>query len=649
MSRRRSIASWILIGLALLLAGPVAAQVPAGSVPPVPVAPTSTATPVAGAVVISPEDAAADPWLSEEGPAVAKPIEVAAERVDATWRAAKSTPHARAAALRRLRLEAGLGDLTPAAALIARHADDAEEPETFTGLARELAPGVPAFQLDHAIAVWRSGDIGAAVLLAGRAAWTIATSLDAQLWLLENVTFVLLLVVLAAPLAFVLLAALRVASHAAHDLGDLFSAHMPGFARHALLGGLLLVPFVLGEGVLGFALALFTLAFVWGDSLQRKALAMAAVLLVIGLHPLAQLSSITASLMDADPVAASVLRVLDGTESEADVARLEAASEETLAAAHALAYRDRRLGLIESSRERLEEIVARFPSDAVARANLGNIAMRRGEVDTAIDLYERAATLESDPTLLFDLSQAYANAFRMEEYEATLVRAQRVGDREVAALSSLDDATLVADLEYPVTQLVSHRLLTLALSAKPGNGPVARLAPGRLGESWMVTGGAFALVALLSILFANSWSHASLCVRCGHRICERCEDTVWSDEICEDCHHLFQSPQATDPSLRMARLQALSEREVFFDRIWLTLSLAIPGMAGFASKRPDLAMFGLLLFFWVVAWVAWPSGVFADPMLMGTAATVCLAVPGVLAAIGYGAVVVLSLIVRKSA
>ena len=55
-------------------------------------------------------------------------------------------------------------------------------------------------------------------------------------------------------LAFLLLAALRVSSHAAHDLGDVFSAHMPGFARLALLAALLIVPALLGEGVLGLAL-----------------------------------------------------------------------------------------------------------------------------------------------------------------------------------------------------------------------------------------------------------------------------------------------------------------------------------------------------------------------------------------------------------
>ena len=36
--------------------------------------------------------------------------------------------------------------------------------------------------------------------------------------------------------------------HAAHDLGDLVTDQMPGFARAALLSSLLLLPILLGEG-----------------------------------------------------------------------------------------------------------------------------------------------------------------------------------------------------------------------------------------------------------------------------------------------------------------------------------------------------------------------------------------------------------------
>ena len=83
-------------------------------------------------------------------------------------------------------------------------------------------------------------------------------------------------------------------------------------------------------------------------------------------------------------------------------------------------------------------------------------------------------------------------------------------------------------------------------------------------------------------------------------------------------------------------------------KIWLALSIAIPGMAGIAAKRPDLAMMGLLLFSWIAAVLVWPSGPFEDPLLMGGAAWVAFALPGVIAALAYAGVVVLGLILRKS-
>ena len=98
----------------------------------------------------------------------------------------------------------------------------------------------------------------------------------------------------------------------------------------------------------------------------------------------------------------------------------------------------------------------------------------------------------------------------------------------------------------------------------------------------------------------------------------------------------------------MARLQTLSEREVRLDRIWLAASLLIPGAAGFASKRPDLAMFGLLLFAWTSLWVVWPRGIFADPLLLGGAVWLCLGIPGLLSMLAYFGVVAVSLIERNN-
>lgn len=630
LSRRRRVASSILISLLLGVASAAVAQ------------------PTVPSPAVEPVDPADDPWLTEQTSVVAEPVEVEEERVAAAWRQAAETDHARAVALRRVRLEAGLGDLPSAATVVASHASD-EEPALHTELALELAPDRPATPIQHAIALQQSGDLGGASLVFLRSFFELATNLPAQLWLAESLSHVAVLVLLAASFAFFVLAALRVAGNAAHDLGDLLSSRMPLSARYAGLAALVLLPFVLGEGLLGLALSLFMLGFWYGGHRQRNALAIAGILFVIGLHPAAHLSKLTRDLVDGDPVVASVFRVLADHDTVADRERLEsAAAEEDRAAAHALAYRDRRHGLIESSRERLLGILAQHPSDFVALANLGSIEKRRGNDLEAIDYYERAAALEDDATLLFNLSQAYASVFRMEEYEATIVRAQRVDDRAVADLSSFGEADLVADVGFPMG-LLRDRFLGRALASQAESEWSARIAPGRLSGPWWVTASAFALVVLLGLLFADRWDHASLCGRCGHRICTRCEDTVWSQEICEDCHRLLHNPETADPSLRMARLQELSERDVLFDRIWLGLSIFVPGMAGFGAKRPDMSIFALLLFGWATACFVWPLGPFADPMLMGGMAFLVFAIPGVLAALAYVAIVLISLIVRKNA
>jgi len=594
-----------------------------------------------------PADPVDDPWLSEQGPAVSKPVEVAQERVVEAWKDAPKAAYARTAALRRVRLELGLGDLLGPARVIEKGATE-EDPEIYTGFARELAPSAPSISFAHVQALAKSGDIGGATLAVGSMLWSIAQNFSAQLWLVENLTLLLLVVVLGASLGFISLSAFQAFPNAAHDLGDLLGGRqMPAFARTAALAALILAPLALGEGVVGLALALFLIAFAYSQSHQRNILAMAAVLLIIGMHPLAEVVSIATTLVDEDPVAESVMSVISGTETQADVERLEAVFGDDLAASHALVHRARRRGLEEEALERLNALAVAYPSDGIVLAGQGNIAMRRNDTAAAIGYYERAAAQVDSSALLFDLSQAYAKAFRMEEYEATLVRAQRRDASAVAALSSLDDADLVADLPYPVG-LLQNRFIGRAMSPDPQFDLAATLAPGRLGEGWMMSAGAFALAALLCLLIADRFDHSSRCGRCGHRICTRCEETVWSEDICEDCHHLFHYPAATDPSLRMARLQALSRREVRLDRIVTLASLLVPGLAGFAARRPDFAMVGLLLFGWVAVWLAWPAGIFEDPLVMGSAAIICLAIPGVLALVGYAGIIVASLVVRKN-
>ncbi|MEZ4333488.1 MAG: hypothetical protein R3F35_17155 [Myxococcota bacterium] len=642
--------------VAVVVAAALAASAVAAALPPTDIAPSAdivpvgpgepleadaaSATAVASAAVVDAE-ALFDPEAMAETASSTSP-----DRVASAWRAAPPTPHARTAALRRLRLEYGLGDL-PAPAQVVLAAADPDDPETGTMLARELAPQMPALGWVHVRDLWRAGAFGEAVRAFGGVVTAATRDLESQLWLAGNAVILAWLVVLATAGGFILLLAAKAFPRAAHDLADPLSTATPGFARAVLLVAALMLPLALGEGVAGFVLAAFVVAFVYADPLERSALVLSAIAWTVALHPLAHWASVAATGLELDPIARSALAVSRGTPTRADLERLEAHFDDDLAAAHAIAYHARRAGDEAVATARLEALAALHPADPVALANLGNVEMRAGRTEEAIALYERAASQTASPALLFDLSQAYSNVLRMDEAELALVRAQHLADAEVAALSSLSDPRLVADLGFPVSTLRA-RLETLSVDRTPTLRLVQILAPGRMGRNVRTAGAAFGIAVLFGMLAPSRFDRSSVCHRCGHRICTRCDETVWSDDLCEDCHHLFKNPDATDAKLRTARLQVLARREAWRSRLVAAGAVLVPGVAGLAVRRPDVALLSLALLAWGIAWLRWPAGVLVDTTWLGGLAPVVLGVFGVLALAGYAAIVAASLFVRRT-
>jgi hypothetical protein len=116
--------SWLALPAAGAEDVPVGAASPeSAQVPTAVIAPTD-------ANAAAPVDPADDPWLAEQGPAVPTPVEVSREQVLARWQDASGTPEAKARAVRRVRLELGLGDLLAPAVALLRDASE-EEPEIY--------------------------------------------------------------------------------------------------------------------------------------------------------------------------------------------------------------------------------------------------------------------------------------------------------------------------------------------------------------------------------------------------------------------------------------------------------------------------------------------------------------------------------------
>jgi tetratricopeptide (TPR) repeat protein len=565
--------------------------------------------------------------------------------IERTWFESRDSLAARATQTRVLALELGAENLEgPAMALIA--SPDSGGELTGAMLAARLAPDLPLARMAEARAHWSEGEYTTALSAAWGGILAIPRHLEGSLWVVGSLLMIIGVVLTIGSMTFIGVVGASVLHHATHDVGDWLSSSMPSFSRAALVASLLLLPVVLGEGAAGLTLGLLAVGFVYAGSRMRMAMTLAAALIVIGAYPVMRLAGVALTAFDGDPVAVATYATIQGIESPRDLALLERVSVDDPLAAEALAIHARRSGRNALAFARYRALLASRPRDFVALANLGNLHFGAGETDEAIDAYERAAALQDSATVMFNLSQAFARSFRMEEFETAMEEAQGFDPERVAMLSGIRTADFVADVPIALNE-VRDRMLSAASGEALSTDWVARIAPGRLGTHYAAMGGAFALVAMLGSLLGGRFEHSSRCGRCGRRICTRCDGTVWSSEMCDPCHNLFNRPENTDAALRDARIAVLRERERRVARYETLAAVLIPGAGGVLARRPDLGIVGVLLFAFAVASIVWHRGVVPDPLAVGAAGSLALLMGAVLAAFAYFVVVLTSLVIRR--
>ena len=122
----------------------------------------------------------------------------------------------------------------------------------------------------------------------------------------------------------------------------------------------------------------------------------------------------------------------------------------------------RRSGRLDEANERYTALLeGGGADDPVVSNNLANLWFRNGRSREAIALYEGAAGRLESATLLFNLSQAYAKEFRMEDFEITMVRAQTIAPSKVPALNSGKTRSKV-NIVFFRSILIIHLLITIS-------------------------------------------------------------------------------------------------------------------------------------------------------------------------------------------
>ncbi len=618
-----SLRALLLAGLALLL-GPPAARAQTG--------------------VAAGEEATGAP-----PPGIAAPP--SAEDLRIAWREPAPSLKVRVARVRRAAVEAGVWNLDPAARAVLRGDGSARDPLEQAQAAVNLAPDLPAAHMELARARWLHGDSPLGALRSAAAALlAIPRHPEASFWFAGSGLTVLATALVLGGLLCLALAAAFGAPHVAHDLGDAVAGSLPGVGRAALLASLLLLPLALGEGLFGLALALLGLGCLRRGKGRRLVLALAATSIWLGAWPVARLAGGTLALLASDPVAVAALSTAQGSAHPADLARLEAAAGEDLAA-RALAQRARRAGNLAEADARYQALLERDPGDPAIANNAANVRLELGHMEMALALYDRSIGLRESPVVLYNLAQAHGRAFQVDQLEQALARAQALDGGVVAELTELQGSEpvgFVADLPLPPALLWRR-----ALGSELGEGIAAELRapllPGRLGGDESLAAGALGGAALVGSLLGGRRRPSRSCERCGRRVCPRCDGRDTRDGICDECVRLYRQTENTQRDLRLDRINALRRREARLARAGWLVSLLVPGAAGELAGSPLRALLGSLFFALAVTSAAWRQGVVPDPFLAGAAAPLAFLGLAGLGGLAYALVVATALARRRRA
>ena len=581
---------------------------------------------------------------SISGEARAVPDSRYRSELERIWLSPGSRSTERGQRMRRRALALGVGSLdSPARALIAGDGDDSVYRQR--ELSVRLAPDLPLAHAAMATAHWREGEYGAALAEYGESIVSIPRHLEASVWLVGSLLMVLAGALVGGAGAFILASGLRVSRPAAHDLGDAFARSMPDFARAALLASLLGLPLLAGEGLLGLGVVLLGLAVIYGGLRDRVVLGLAALAFLLGFYPVLQASGKILSALNADPLASASLALIRGSETPQQLALLlETPAGQDALVDRSLAVRARRLGASDEAMDRFLRIVESDSQDSFSLTILGNIAFEAGQTQQAIDFYERGrGGRVQSAELMFDLSEAYAKVFRMDDGEFALARAQEIDPAGVAEFLAMNDSNFVADPPFSLAP-VRKRMISAADGEPMVRAAARLLAPGWLGQAPGHAGAGFGLAFLFGVLVQGRFGHASHCLRCGRRLCARCDGETEGDELCEACHHIFRKPGDRDPGLRQKRIAVLRSRAERLDKIGMAASLLVPGFAGFRARRPDLALAALILFVGGFLFLLWQKGVVPDPLSVGSGGIFILGSAAFLVAILYLGVLFSSLI-----
>ncbi|MBN1208572.1 MAG: hypothetical protein JXB05_27175 [Myxococcaceae bacterium] len=494
----------------------------------------------------------------------------------------------------------------------------------------ELSPNLPyaRFVLADAYARKSPGSVGSYIGELKTGFGTLTR--DPRFWrpALGNLGAMALLAVLATAAAVVGVFFIRRVRYALHDFHHLFPRGTGRWQSLAVAVAALVMPLLLGVGVLPVLLVLFGAMALYLTMAER---AVAAVLLALaGLIPLAagQLARSTAF---AGTVAEDVY-VLErggftGDDAAARVLTRHAAKEARFAELFAL-------GRYQARRGQLEEAVTAFKAAAALRqnhalllTNFGNVLLASGDHEGAMRLYAEASQADSR------LAAAPYNLGQVHRLQARAVTDDKVGgelQRANEALSTAHrlDSSLVGREVPPDDRLLVNLLLlspvlpqadlmSLADGRQAGRRVEAQLDRVLLGAQGTAARAYPLALALLFFLWGSARDRLQAtksCDKCGRPVCRRCDPELGRGAfMCSQCTNVFARKGVVPEALRARKQEEVQRHQTWMNRAALALGALLSGAGHLFAGLPVRGALYSFLFLLSLAAVVLRDGVLRAP------------------------------------
>ncbi len=401
----------------------------------------------------------------------------------------------------------------------------------------------------------------------------------------------------------------------AHDAAELSRLVFRPANAAVLAAAILLLPVLGGLGPLWLVMYLFSLSWGYMGVAQRNTavattvlLALAVPTLVIWQAAMLKWPSVvdrTGSMLTERRIDFPTLREFADLES----------SLNNVPEFHLLLGELRRMhGEGESARIEFQRANLADDGNSVPLIFLGNLSLEDGDVQLAIEQYNRAIELDPGSALAFrNLSFAYDQSRRFQDGDSARNMAKEIAgeDWERIGIRGSDPR-----IRYPrlgsaqIQDLIEHAPPDVRL--KSGSGPYLD----RLGieflSPWSLVFWVPGVLGVAALLARGRWMWAAqMCSKCGKVFCPRCKTESGSDTLCSQCISVFLKRDVVAVDQQAAKVARVRRWDVWRAAARRVAGLLVPGSESLLGRYP---MFGLATGF--LAWFCLLGALLWAPMVL---------------------------------